>query len=75
VSIHSFNKATFSTFSGEETEKNCPFILFNKATRELNKTTGKQTNTKSKQRRAEKEKILSTKSQKCQNGISKVYLN
>jgi len=27
---------TFSTFSGEEKEnKNCPFILFNKATREL----------------------------------------
>ena len=32
---------TFSTFSGEEKETNCPFILFNKATRELNKTTGK----------------------------------
>jgi len=32
---------TFSTLSREEKEKNCPFILFNKATRELNKTTGK----------------------------------
>jgi len=30
---------TFLTFSGEE-KKTCPFILFNKATRELNKTTG-----------------------------------
>jgi len=32
---------TFSTSSGEEKEKKCPFIRFNKATRELNKTTGK----------------------------------
>jgi len=32
---------TFSTFSGEEKEKSCSFILFNKATRKLNKTTGK----------------------------------
>jgi len=30
---------TFSTFSGEE--KKCPFTLFNKATKELNKTTKK----------------------------------
>jgi len=30
---------TFSTFSEEE--KKCPFSLFNKATKELNKTTGK----------------------------------
>jgi len=39
---------TFSTFSGEETEKNCPFIPFNKATKEWNKTTEKWINTKSK---------------------------
>jgi len=32
---------TFTTFSGEEKEKNCPFIVFNRATKELNKTTGK----------------------------------
>jgi len=33
---------TLSTFSGEEKEnKNCPFTLFNKAIKELNKTTGK----------------------------------
>ena len=33
---------TFSTFFGEEKErKKCPFTLFNKATKELNKTTGK----------------------------------
>jgi len=32
---------TFSTFSGEEKEKDCPFTLFNKVTKELNKTTGK----------------------------------
>jgi len=39
---------TFSTFSGEEKEKKCPFTLFNKATKEFNKTTGKRINTKSK---------------------------
>jgi len=32
---------TFTTFSGEEKEKKCPFTLLNKATKELNKTTGK----------------------------------
>jgi len=36
---------TLSTFSGEE--KKCPFTLFNKATKELNKTTIKSKNTKS----------------------------
>jgi len=33
---------TFSAFSGEEKEKKCPFTLFNKATKELNETTGKR---------------------------------
>jgi len=32
---------TFSTFSGEEKENKCPITLFDKATKELNKTTGK----------------------------------
>jgi len=29
---------TFSTFSGEENDQKCRFTLFNKATKELNKT-------------------------------------
>jgi len=32
---------TFSTFSGEEKEKKMSIHSFNKATKELNKTTGK----------------------------------
>ena len=50
---------TFSTFSGKEKEKMSNHY-FNKATKELNKTTGMWKNTKSK--RDEKEKSLSTES-------------
>jgi len=34
------NLTTFQHFLQKKKKKNCPFTLFNKATKELNKTTG-----------------------------------
>jgi len=35
------NLTLFQHFLEKKKKKNCPFTLFNKATKELNKTTGK----------------------------------
>jgi len=42
------NLTLFQHFLEKKMKKKCPFTLFNKATKELNKTTGKGINTKSK---------------------------
>ena len=52
------NLKRFQHFLEKKNKKKCTFTLFNKATKELNITTGKWTNTKSKIRRDEKENIL-----------------